>query len=193
MDTGTWISLGAAVVSLLGGSLAAWQGVSARRAAVAAAQQADATREQAEASKQSLAIQRAQYEQQERDRVIYEAAQARLIMIGLDAPGTLVVTVTNNSSQPVTDVSLEEVCAQGYPNWRWEINANVLPPVSKDLCVLSEHQAHEFPVWFTDEHGQVHRVVQDSYRAVITFTDAANRRWRRAIGEEPQSVLPGDY
>lgn len=98
------------------------------------------------------------------------------------------ITVKNNSDRPVSDVSLEEVCAEGHPSWLWSINANVLPPVSTELCVLSEHSSHEFPVWFTDENGQIHRLPSGGYRATIAFTDAANRRWRRVIGKEPKRI-----
>jgi hypothetical protein len=189
MDAGTWISLGAAVVSVGGASIASWQGVLSRRSAIAARDQAVATREQADAAKKSLAIQQAQYDQQERDRVVKEAAQARLVVISIDGPGTLKITVTNSSSQPVTDVSLEGVQAEIYPDWQWSINRNVLPPVSTELCVLGQRESHTFPVWFTDEDGQIHRVPSGGYNVTIAFTDAANRRWRRMIGKEPIRIM----
>ncbi|MET9116633.1 hypothetical protein ABZX38_20900 [Streptomyces longwoodensis] len=192
MEAGDWIALVAVVISVGAAIISVHQAKTAKDQAVEAREANRLTREQ-------IAREAAREQQAAIDAeaaALREAEKVELSFYGNG--GSVVVTITNNGSAPVTDVELLEVGAGEDGPWvSWSVNRNIPrgPLVRTKRSILGRGESMEVATWLLDAGGQHVRELPQSVQALVRFRDQSGQWWQTTAGDEAPTRVsaPTDY
>jgi hypothetical protein len=210
MDTGNWIAIAVGAVSVGAAGISMHQAASSKRSATAALEQAQSAKEQArsardqaEAAREAnqlthLQIQRADRQEHAADQQENAAAQraaeaVHLKVAARSSDDTLVVSIDNKHTQPITHVKIMDSRADGEAPQRGWQGYRSLPSKLRQTswAHIAAAGSVQTALRFTDENGD--RLPLPTDREVkVRFRDANGQWWMTSSATGPRRIAEPD-
>lgn len=128
------------------------------------------------------------------ERADRDAAQARLVTVEPDYGyndwdlNAFDVKVHNGSSDPIFDVKISQLVAEGQATHPWDFFWGPLDPGPEHLRVLLGGKGFTWMVAYVDGRNRT-VVLQGTDHITIDYVDAVGLRWQRTDHQPPRRVL----